>query len=91
MPSHNISDAPDRIVRETECKAISGLSRTTRWRLEQSGDFPRRRRISPGLVGWLLSELMERQRRIAESDDALPAPEAALEAKKRAAEPADAA
>lgn len=82
MPNQTIFDAPDRIVREAECKAISGLSRTTRWRMERSGDFPRRRRISQGAVGWLLSELMERQRRIAESNSAAPAPEAAIEAKR---------
>lgn len=47
----------DRFIRETECRRISGLSRTTRWRLERKGEFPRRRQISPGAVGWLSSEL----------------------------------
>lgn len=36
---------------------VSGLSRTTAWRLERSGDFPRRRKISANAVGWLRSEV----------------------------------
>ena len=46
----------ERIIREPECKRRSGLSRSTRWRLERDGKFPRRRRISPGASGWLESE-----------------------------------
>ena len=49
----------DRFIREAECKLISGgLSRTTRWRMERKGEFPKRRSISPGLKAWLYSELM---------------------------------
>jgi prophage regulatory protein len=47
----------EQIVRERECRRISGLSRSTGWRLERAGKFPRRRQISPGCSGWLLSEL----------------------------------
>jgi len=47
----------DRIVREPETKAVTGLSRTLRWRLEKEGKFPARRRISPRLTGWLMSEI----------------------------------
>jgi prophage regulatory protein len=46
----------ERIIREPECERRSGLSRSTRWRLERDGKFPRRRRISPGTSGWLESE-----------------------------------
>lgn len=31
----------DRIVREAECRRITGLARTTRWKLERTGQFPR--------------------------------------------------
>ena len=53
------SQAPplDRFIRERECRALTGLSRTTRWRLERAGRFPRRHRISPNAVGWLESEI----------------------------------
>jgi prophage regulatory protein len=51
------ASGPERIVREPECKHRSGLSRSTRWRLERDGKFPSRRRISPGTTGWLDSEI----------------------------------
>jgi prophage regulatory protein len=47
----------DRIIREPECHQLTGLSRSTRWRLERVGEFPRRRRLSAGCSGWLASEL----------------------------------
>lgn len=40
------------------CQAV-GLSRTSIWRLEVRGDFPRRRQLSPQRVGWLRSEVEE--------------------------------
>ena len=48
----------DRFLREREVRSMTGLSRTTRWRLERVGQFPRRRQISPGAVGWLESEVL---------------------------------
>lgn len=50
-------DAVDRFVREPECKLITGLSRTTRWRLERQGKFPTRRNLSENAVGWRLSAI----------------------------------
>ncbi len=50
---------PDRFVREVECKRITGLSRSTRWRLERAGVFPKRRQISANAVAWLESEIQE--------------------------------
>ena len=47
----------DRIVREPECRLITGLSRTTRWRLERQGLFPRRLRLSANAIGWRLAEV----------------------------------
>ena len=64
--THTDADTgPDRIVRSIEAGEITGTSRTTRWRLERAGRFPRRIQISPGGVGWLVSELQEwiRERR----------------------------
>ena len=48
----------DRILRERDVRTATGLSRTTRWRLERAGQFPRKRRLSPGAVGWLESEVV---------------------------------
>ena len=49
----------DRIVLEKERKQLTGISRSTAWRLEQKGRFPKRRQVSDGLVGWLESEINE--------------------------------
>ncbi|MGF1625959.1 MAG: helix-turn-helix transcriptional regulator [Alphaproteobacteria bacterium] len=50
-------DAIDRAVRETEAALITGLSRTTRWRLEKAGQFPQKIELAPGLFGYRLSDL----------------------------------
>ena len=47
----------DRFIREAECRNRTGLSRTTRWRLERRGQFPKRRKLSENTVGWLESEV----------------------------------
>lgn len=52
----------DRIIREKECRSLTGLSRTTRYLREKSGDFPERRDLGGRCVGWLLSEIQEWQK-----------------------------
>ena len=49
----------NKFVRERECFEITGLSRTSRWRLEQEGKFPKRYKISANAIGWLASDLEE--------------------------------
>lgn len=49
----------DRFIGEAEIKKITSLSRSTRWRLERSGGFPKKRRISPNRVAWLESEILD--------------------------------
>ena len=49
----------DEFIRYPEIRRITGgLGRTTIWRAERQGNFPRRRLISPGTVGWLRSEVV---------------------------------
>ena len=48
----------DRFLREAEIAHRSGLSRTTRWRLEKMGKFPKRRRLSLNATGLLESEYL---------------------------------
>ncbi len=48
----------DRFIGEAECFQITNLSRSTRWRLTQQNQFPRRRQISPNRSAWLLSEVL---------------------------------
>lgn len=52
-----------RVVRERECRRLTGLSRTTRWGLERKGQFPRRHRITAHTIGWLECEVQEWIRR----------------------------
>lgn len=53
------SSNPDRIVRIKEVLVLTGLSRTTLWRLEKKGQFPARLPLSPGSVGWRMHEVEE--------------------------------
>lgn len=47
----------DRFIDLKEVIIQSNLSATTIWRRERAGTFPKRRRISPGRVAWLQSEI----------------------------------
>ena len=38
---------------------LVGLSRTTIWRLERSGQFPRRRQVSTKAVRWNQAEILD--------------------------------
>lgn len=48
-----------RMLNIKQVAEISGLSRTTLWRLEKREDFPCRRQLSPRRVGWVESEVIE--------------------------------
>ena len=54
-----MSKPHDRFVRDRECENLTGLSRTTRWRLEKKDLFPKRRQISENSVAWLESEIQD--------------------------------
>lgn len=47
----------DRLVRESERKAITTISRTQAWVLEQKGEFPKRKKLGASCA-WLLSDLL---------------------------------
>ena len=49
----------DRFIRDKECREATGLSRTTRWRLEQVDLFPKRHLIGKQAIGWLESEIQQ--------------------------------
>ena len=58
VPSSTDS-SPERIVRAKELQELTGLSRTTIWRMERKGEFPGRVPLSGSSVGWRYSEVME--------------------------------
>lgn len=47
----------DRLLSWDQVEHIASISRSTAWRMERDGAFPRRVRVSPGRVGWWESEL----------------------------------
>jgi predicted DNA-binding transcriptional regulator AlpA len=51
------SETGDRLLPWKQVKDITGLSRTTAWRLQKAGDFPAPLVISPGRVGWLAGDV----------------------------------
>ncbi|WP_183361243.1 helix-turn-helix transcriptional regulator [Geomonas limicola] len=45
------------VIPPSKIREVTGLSRTTVWRLERLGQFPHRIRLSPGRVGYRRSEI----------------------------------
>jgi prophage regulatory protein len=48
-----------RILREPECLALTGLSRTTRFHSWKKGDFPAPVRLTARASGWYEHEVLE--------------------------------
>ena len=48
-----------RFLRFPAVRARTGLSRSTIWRLERQGSFPRHRRISRNAVAWVEDEVTD--------------------------------
>jgi len=49
----------DRLIRNSEVQKLTGLSRSTIWRLQSSGNFPPSLPLTSRLVGWRLSDIQE--------------------------------
>ena len=47
-----------KLLRFPTVRERTGLSRSTIWRLERQGDFPKHRRISANVVAWVEAEVM---------------------------------
>ena len=58
-PASRNCDLPERIMRAKEVVKMTGLSRTTIWRMEKSGQFPSRVSLGVGSVGWRESEVVD--------------------------------
>lgn len=54
-----LSRVPLRFIRFNAVRERTGLSRSTIWRLERRGVFPKHRRLSLNAVGWLEAEVDE--------------------------------
>jgi prophage regulatory protein len=51
------SSVPLRLLRFGEVRQRTGLSRSTIWRMERSGIFPRRIKVSVNVVAWREDEV----------------------------------
>lgn len=52
-----MNNSPTQIIRFPKISEITSLSRTTIWRLETEGNFPKRLQVGNRGVGWLLNEI----------------------------------
>lgn len=57
-PQTDVSDLQDRFINDEEQEKLTNLSRTTRWRLERRGEFPKSYKISPNRSARRLSEIL---------------------------------
>ena len=48
-----------KALRWPQIHELTGMSRTTIWRLETAAKFPRRRRLTGNAVAWIEDEVME--------------------------------
>lgn len=48
-----------KLLTQKQVTDLIGLSRTTIWRLERAGKFPRRRQVSTKAVRWNQAEIFE--------------------------------
>ena len=56
-PGSSSPAAEDRLLGWPQVRDITGLSRTTAWRLQNAGAFPQPVQLSPGRVAWRKAEL----------------------------------
>lgn len=50
---------PLKLLRFPAVRERTGLSRSTIWRLERRGEFPRHHRIAPNVIAWLEEEISD--------------------------------
>jgi prophage regulatory protein len=64
----SVSSAPDagakrlpplKLLRFPAVRERTGLSRSTIWRLERRGEFPKHHRISPNVVAWVEEDVSD--------------------------------
>ena len=55
-PLHNSSQLA-AILDEQRVRTLTSLCKSTRWRMERRGEFPKRVKLSPGRVGWRQTDI----------------------------------
>ena len=59
VSTERVSNVPLRLLRFSEVRLRTGLSRSTIWRMERSGMFPKRVKVSVNVVAWREDEVGE--------------------------------
>jgi prophage regulatory protein len=59
LRTKRLAEVPLKFLRFHAVRDRTGLSRSTIWRLERRGAFPKHRRISENAVAWLEQEINE--------------------------------
>lgn len=54
-----ISGKAGRFLRRPEVESLTGLSRTTIYRLMAANSFPQQRKLGPNSVGWQQAEITD--------------------------------
>ena len=52
MQDQNTNPAPSRLLRLPEVQRLTGLGRSTIYKLIDAGTFPRQRKVTPTVVVW---------------------------------------
>lgn len=52
---HTLAEA--EVIRPRDLSCVAGISNTTAWRLEKTGQFPKRKKLSPGASGWMRKDI----------------------------------
>ena len=55
--NEEVENMNDRLLRRRQVEEITGLSRSSIYRLMQDGDFPRPVRVGPAAVRWRTSDI----------------------------------
>ncbi len=50
---------PLKLLRFPVVREMTGLSRSTIWRLERRGEFPKHHRIAPNVVAWVVGDVSD--------------------------------
>jgi prophage regulatory protein len=58
-PFNGAQSATKKFLRFPAVRELTGLSRTTIWRLERRGEFPNHVKLSTNIVGWIEQEVMD--------------------------------
>lgn len=57
-PTNNTTPQTDRIRRLPWVMDATGIKRTTIWKRERDGDFPKRVKLGTNSIGWRESEIL---------------------------------